>query len=207
MKTIHDRTNYTKSTTSLEEAITSLMVSSIGGLYRNRLTIRKCLNDEVAYPVTIVNPALDDVLNWTTRFGVPYSYSKFVGKKYDHPTEKLLSEEYVPKFLPEDIRDEYLKTGKLPDKCPSMGICTPVKRVDVGLTPNIHDPSNRGWYTTWEPKKGVPFRVPDPDIEYVFVLYIEDEHVEVDLFKHLHEITGNKDFYNIKNSEGLTTNS
>lgn len=168
-------TNWTNATKDPFEALVSLMHSLKSG-HNAWLELMDNKNPAINFPVTVPNPALNDINSWEMSYGLPAGSTK--KDKYFNSTEKDLVENYTVAFSSRDAHDAYVKSRK----------CILGLFAGMGKQTSVHiDDANKhrskwtdipwkykGCEYAFKPKKDVPYNIPSEG--NVFVVCCGDEH-------------------------------
>jgi hypothetical protein len=164
------RTNWTKATTDLYEAMVGVFAAQRAG---HNAWLEHQKNGEQEFPVKIKNPILDDPFNWTMLYGVPLSGEiDDVDREFFNETEEDLFRNWIACFGEPKAIEHYWKTGKVIEGLiRSAGTCFPLRRKD-----HPRPEASKHWVYMWKPKNDVPYWVVDPDVEYVFQVVYDGDY-------------------------------
>lgn len=136
--------------------------------------IAKIRNKEAAWPILIPNPKLDDPNNWIQSFGVPLSHANIPNARFLNATEEDLTLHWT---ISHNLRYctkcevEYTIGMHNDPKCPT---CGGYDIVSVHRLVRLSDDPDR-WIWFWKPRPGTPYRIPDPSVEFVYVVVYDEE--------------------------------
>lgn len=145
-------------------------------------------NGEQSYPILIPNPELDNPHNWTSSIATT-SQPK---TNFLNNTEKDLTENWICAFsCSEKAVEAYVKEGKITeglirlatDNVPEAHLCN-IRKTDATkfrqiYTKDGYDYTKPSFYHLWKPKEGIPYYIPDPSIDKVFVVCYNNEPVNM----------------------------
>lgn len=140
------RTSWTEGTRNPFKAIRNFISCAQYG-YNCWIEIRS--NEDCDYPIKIKNPALNNPENWRFSYGIPTT-GKEPEDQYFNETQRDLTLNYKSM-----IRDKEGKTT-----VQGMG-----ESIQVRIPYGLHS-----WTDHWEPKTGIPYWIPDPNISKVFIV-------------------------------------
>ena len=169
------RTNWTKATTNPYLAIAGL-ISCMQAHANCWIEMQK--NGEQEFPIKCVNPALNNPFNWKQAFGAPagtYEQITFLNK-----TERDLYENWTYCYGSAKAVQAYRERGEVTKELfNGSGIGCPVRIKDANAYRAKTDGYRYGfWKTHWEPERGIPYHIADPDVGNVYVICYDDDPAE-----------------------------
>ena len=170
-------TDWSEATINKNEAIRSLISCRESGRKSCFIDIRD--NKEVAFPLNVKNPKLNNPFNWVMAYGTinPSTQERFFNK-----TEEDLFYNYTQLYSTKKARDIYIKTGNITKGLnKGIGIATPVKVNDANETREDGYVYSGQCYK-WQPLRGIEYRVPSPDVKKVYVIVTEDREMSDNVF-------------------------
>lgn len=132
--------------------------------------IAKIKNTDAQWPITVPNPKLDYPDNWQTSFGTTMNQANLDVYKFLNDTERELTLHWQTawniRYCHNCSKEYSFKVSNNP-ACPTCGQfnITPIYR---RIRTNDSDPNR--WMYFWRPRDGIPYRVYDPSVEYVYVV-------------------------------------
>jgi hypothetical protein len=164
---------YSTATESIEAVICDFMQCKLLSHKKDNIRIAQIKNSSAEWPVLIKNPLLDDWRNWTTRYSVPKKDDDY---KWDffNAVEKDLFDNFTYAFGTVSAIKQYFKSGKLTkNNFLTSGICYPVRKKDKNnFFQKLKKPVSNDsyWQTHWQPKAGIQYRIPDPNVQLVYAV-------------------------------------
>ena len=176
------RTNWTTVTTNYQDALCALQ-SCRGSFPSCWLELRE--NGDQAFPIKIVNPALDDPFAWDFSYGTYASQESLRNHRFLNDTERDLTYNWIPTYGDPVAIEKYKQSREL-TKGLNAGAGTgfPMRIEDaqkyrdtfVGDGYVYTYPEKDGCIINfWKPKKGIPAYVPDKTIGKVFTVCTDME--------------------------------
>ena len=176
------RTNWTTATTNYQDALCALRACR-GSFPSCWLELRE--NGDQAFPINIINPALDDPFAWEFHYGTFVSPEALRAHKFLNDTQRDLTYYWIAGYGEPAAVAKYKETREL-TKGLSMGVgmCYPLRIEDaqqyrdtfVGDGYVYRYPENGGGFVNfWKPKAGIPIYVPDKTVGKVFTVCTDME--------------------------------
>lgn len=171
------RTNWTKAMTDYQEALLALQACR-GSFRMCWLELRE--NGDQAFPITTVNPALDDPFAWDFSYGTYVSPGYLPKHKFLNDTERDLTYNWISGYGDPVAIEKYKKNRELTKGLnANVGTCFPIRIEDAQKYRDTfvgdgyvytYPEKNGGIVNFWKPKKGIPAYVPDKTIGKVFTV-------------------------------------
>jgi hypothetical protein len=109
-------------------------------------------------------------------YGVP---ERNKTERFLNDTEKDLVENWSAAFGDPKRIEAYRKDRKLhKDLVKGIGTCFPIRKEDLRKLRTDLPPGFNLWTTYWKPKDKIPYRVPDPTIDKVYVVVTDGEEMD-----------------------------
>lgn len=180
-------TNWCKATENPYEAIANLISCLNSG---KNAWIEYQKNGEQEYPLVIKNPALENPHNWTS--SVMCCGGRDDSVPFFNETLKDLAKNWINVFsCSEKAVKAYEEKGKVTkglirlatDRVYETYKCN-VRKKDATryrkeFVGDDYDYEKMVGYHLWEPKEGIPYYIPDPNIDKVFVVCYNCEPVDI----------------------------
>lgn len=170
--------HYTKATTSILEALMHYHQAKKHYNLNVSIVVVKNLNHDS--PIQIPNPALDNPFNWTSSCSSPGSFTKDEIDKAHNKTHRELMLEWTDCFGTREAVRLYQEENIItPELSSGRGFSTLIKQSDlISIRPDLK--GYKFWKHLFVPKKGIPYWVPDPSIDYVYAVVILDDGEKID---------------------------